>query len=34
MSGNNIKISEEERWFKNGNTDEDYDKVFISQEHW
>ncbi|TFY77008.1 hypothetical protein EWM64_g7005 [Hericium alpestre] len=34
MSGNNVKISEGERWFRDGATDEDVDKVHISEQHW
>ncbi|OZJ04544.1 hypothetical protein BZG36_02713 [Bifiguratus adelaidae] len=31
MSGNDVKISEEERWFKDGV---DVDQVEISEKHW
>jgi len=31
MSGNDVKISEDERWFKEGV---DVDEVKISEEHW
>lgn len=31
MSGNNVKISDEERWFKD---DVDVNKVEISEKHW
>lgn len=34
MSGNNVKIEEHERFFKNGMTDEDFDRVDISEKHW
>jgi len=31
MSGNDVKISEEERWFKD---EVNVDEVDISEEHW
>ena len=31
MSGNDVKISEDERWFKKGV---DVDSVDISEKHW
>lgn len=34
MSGNNLKISESERFFADGMTDEEVDKVEISAKHW
>ncbi|KIJ38456.1 hypothetical protein M422DRAFT_210871 [Sphaerobolus stellatus SS14] len=34
MSGNDVRISEEERWYADGATEEDVDKVHISEEHW
>lgn len=34
MSGNNVKISESERWYKDGATDEEVDRVEITEEHW
>jgi hypothetical protein len=34
MSGNNIEISESDRWFKDLTTDEEYDAVSIGPEHW
>ncbi|KAA1472630.1 DUF1348-domain-containing protein [Dentipellis sp. KUC8613] len=34
MSGNNVKIAENERWFADGATDEDVDKVNITEAHW
>ena len=35
MSGNNVLIKESERWFGDGATDEDVDKVStISAAHW
>lgn len=34
MSGNEIKISEEERWFKDGMTDEEVDALAIGPQHW
>ena len=34
MSGNNLKISAEERFFADTMTDADVDKVSITEEHW
>ena len=34
MSGNDVRISESERWFVDGATDDDVDKVNITEEHW
>ncbi|KZS95872.1 DUF1348-domain-containing protein [Sistotremastrum niveocremeum HHB9708] len=34
MSGNEIKISEDERWFKDGMTDEEVDALAIGPQHW
>ena len=35
MSGNNVLIQEGERWFADGATDEDVDKVTsITAAHW
>lgn len=34
MSGNEIKISEDERWYKNAQTEEDLDTVEIGAAHW
>jgi len=34
MSGNNLRITEQERWYKDGATDDDVDAVLISEEHW
>ncbi|EJD05400.1 DUF1348-domain-containing protein [Fomitiporia mediterranea MF3/22] len=34
MSGNNVKIAEHERFFHENMTDEDVDKVSISEKHW
>jgi nuclear transport factor 2 (NTF2) superfamily protein len=34
MSGNNIRIAEQERWYKDGMTDEDVDALHIDPEHW
>ena len=34
MSGNNIKIAEHERFFRDEMTDEDVDKVNITEKHW
>ncbi|KAL5476954.1 hypothetical protein ACEPAI_3140 [Sanghuangporus weigelae] len=34
MSGNNVKIAEHERFFSDNMTDEEVDKVFISEKHW
>lgn len=34
MSGNNVQIEESERWYKDGATDDDVDKVDIGAAHW
>ncbi|KLO10121.1 DUF1348-domain-containing protein [Schizopora paradoxa] len=34
MSGNNVRITEQERWYKDGATDDDVDAISISEEHW
>ena len=34
MSGNNVKISEEERFFKEDMSEEQVDQVYISEKHW
>ena len=34
MSGNNVKINEHERFFTEDMTDEEVDKVLISEKHW
>jgi len=34
MSGNDMRISEAERWFVDGATDDDVDKVDITEKHW
>lgn len=34
MSGNEIQVAEEDRWFKDDFTTEDVDKVPIGEEHW
>jgi len=34
MSGNDVRITEEQRWYADGATDEDVDKVNITEEHW
>ncbi|KDQ19526.1 hypothetical protein BOTBODRAFT_28099 [Botryobasidium botryosum FD-172 SS1] len=34
MSGNDVRISGEDRWFADGATDSDVDKVSISAQHW
>ena len=34
MSGNNIKIPEHERFFREDMSDEEVDKVDISEKHW
>lgn len=34
MSGNNVKISESERFFTDGMSDIDVDRVTITEEHW
>lgn len=34
MSGNEMQISEDSRWFKDNFTAEDIDSVPIGEEHW
>jgi len=34
MSGNDIRISEEERWFKEHLSESDMDAVEIGPKHW
>jgi hypothetical protein len=34
MSGNEVKITEEERWYKNVETEEQCNAVEIGPEHW
>jgi hypothetical protein len=34
MSGNEIKISDQERWYKDATTEEQLDAVDIGSEHW
>jgi len=34
MSGNNVHILEEDRWYKDGMTDEEVDALQIGPEHW
>jgi len=34
MSGNEVKISESERWYKDADTEEQLDVVKIGPEHW
>lgn len=34
MSGNNVEITNEDRWFKDKTSDEEYDAASIGPEHW
>ena len=34
MSGNNVKITEEERFYTEDMSEEELDKVHISDKHW
>ena len=34
MCGNNIKIEEDERFFREDMSEEEVDNVFISERHW
>jgi len=34
MSGNDVKITEQERWYKDAKTNEQLNAVEISEEHW
>ncbi|GJJ09632.1 hypothetical protein Clacol_003856 [Clathrus columnatus] len=34
MSGNEIEINDDQRWYKGKSSDEEYDQVEITEEHW
>lgn len=34
MSGNDVEIGDDQRWYKGKSSDEEYDKVNITEEHW